>query len=57
MLGLPLSVAYAFYYAFAKKKLYRQQISMLCALKEMLHGIRNNDIWKEEIRTGKLWTK
>lgn len=57
MLGLPLSVAYAFYYAFVKRNLYGQQISMYCALKEMLYGIRNNDIGKEEIRTGKRWTK
>ena len=57
MLGLPLSAVYAFYYAFAKRNLYKQQISIHCALKEMLCGIRNNDIGKEEIRTGKLWTK
>jgi len=57
MLGLPLSAVYAFYYALTKRKLYGRQISMYCALKEMLCGIWNNDIWKEEIRIGKPWTK
>ena len=48
MLGLPVSAAYAVYYAVFKRNMYSKEISMSTALYEMLKGIINNDISKEE---------
>ena len=44
MLGLPLSVLYAFYYAFSHKQLYEKDISIWKALNQMLNGIIDNKI-------------
>lgn len=48
MLGLPLSILYAFYYAYTHKKIYKNKISPWKALKYMLRGIRDNRIDKEK---------
>ena len=46
MLGLPLSVLYAFYYVFTHKKMYIKDISMKRALEMTLKGIIDNKIGK-----------
>jgi glycosyltransferase involved in cell wall biosynthesis len=44
MLGLPLSILYAFYYAYSHKHLYEKNISIWKALRQMLNGIIDNKI-------------
>lgn len=46
MLGLPLSVLYAFYYAYSHKHEYEQNISTWKALRQMFNGIIDNKIKK-----------
>lgn len=46
MLGLPLSVLYAFYYSYSHKHEYGKNISMWKALYQMLNGIIDNKIEK-----------
>jgi len=48
MLGFPLSVLYAFYYAAVKRRMYSNECSMTSALGAMLSGIWNNDIEKQK---------
>ena len=47
-LGLPLSLAYAFYYIVSKRKLYSDDISPLAALSETIRGCIQNDIEKQK---------
>lgn len=47
MLGLPLSVLYAFYYAYSHKHEYEKNISLWRALHKMLNGIIDNKIKKQ----------
>lgn len=47
MLGLPLSVLYAFYYAYSHKHEYEKTISLWRALHKMLNGIIDNKIKKQ----------
>lgn len=46
ILGLPLSVLYAFYYIVRKKKMYSADISPIKALKAIMSGIRENRLTK-----------
>ena len=48
MLGLPVSLLYAFYYAIRKKEMYKDTISMFDAIKYTLKVIFANDITKQK---------
>lgn len=50
MLGLPISVLYAFYYALTKRAMFKKDISVGRALASMLSGIWHNDISKQKRR-------
>jgi len=50
ILGAPLAILYAVYYAAAKRPLYRQTISPTAALRAMFRGIRENKIGKQASR-------
>ena len=51
LLGLPLSLAYAFYYIISKRKLYSNDIPPLAALSETIRGCIQNDIEKQKKRS------
>jgi len=48
ILGFWLSLLYAFYYVFAKRNMYKQDISTRSALAHILKGIKNNKITKQK---------
>ena len=52
MLGLPLSVLYAFYYTAGKRKMYGKYISPAKALQCTLSGILHNDLEKQKKERG-----
>ena len=48
ILGLWLSLLYAFYYVLRKRNEYKADISMLGAFYHILKGIKNNKITKQK---------
>jgi glycosyltransferase involved in cell wall biosynthesis len=54
ILGLPLSVIYAFYYVIRKRNMYRKNIGTFAALKATFGGIRENRLTKLSKNKGKL---
>lgn len=54
MLGLPLSILYAFYYTAGKRKMYAKHISPAKALKCTLSGILHNDLNKQKKERGNV---
>ena len=48
ILGLPISLAYAAYYLFAKRRLYRDEISVWEATKSLVSGILHNDLVRHD---------
>lgn len=54
ILGLPLSLIYAFYYVVRKRNMYKKNIGTFAALKATLGGIRENRLTKLSKNKGKL---
>jgi glycosyltransferase involved in cell wall biosynthesis len=54
ILGLPVSVLYAFYYVVRKRNMYKKDISFFKALKAILGGIKENRLTKLSKNKGKL---
>lgn len=44
IMGLPMSLLYGAYFLLTKRSIYREQISMSAAAKQLLRGIFNNDL-------------
>ena len=54
ILGLPISLFYAFYYVIRKRNMYKKDISSFKALKSILSGIKENRLTKLSKNKGKI---